>query len=113
MCIFSFSNTSQFYKSLPYPAYDLLIGIRFNGFKFISSITNSSPIFASPVESEPPSNIPSIYSWFLIKIVLFSPYADLKWTFAAFPLANTSSKSSATLSIISFFVFVSFSFFYS
>jgi hypothetical protein len=43
MYILSFSNSSQFYKSLPCPAFDLFIGIKFNGFKLTTSITNAEP----------------------------------------------------------------------
>lgn len=73
MYILSFSNTSQFYKSLPYPDYDLFIRSKNNGFKYTTSITKSSPYIASPVESGVASIIESIYSYFLIKTVFFSP----------------------------------------
>jgi hypothetical protein len=43
MYILSFSNTSQFSKSLPYPACDLFIGIKFSGFKFTSSTLKLEP----------------------------------------------------------------------
>ena len=48
--MFSFSNSIQSYKSLPYPALLLLIVFNYNGFNYTSSIVKLEPSIKFPIE---------------------------------------------------------------